>query len=379
MLFTTLLLPWVASAAVLHERDGATPHVPNIVVEKLEPKFRKTANRNRYKLGPYTMNVGSTNLGQSFFYTMPRNLCNSAGPCTILAAQVGVVYADGKVANPSNGIFIHHILTSDSTKKTTYWVSNCGSPTSPPLNIAGLLGGTAFVGTGEDSTEGGAVYTSEDGTRNTGYHVGAQDTFTGWAEIVNYNKVSKQIYVFYDIEWVPGTVGDDVKTVTLTATCGGSPAIKLSSAGPTNTTSGKFYFMEDGNVLGARGHLHDGGVKVGLYINDKFTCASNAVYGDRASDAGWMGGGAEMAGGHGHGGKDSGAMAAPKAAGGADSAIKTISMMTACKGPYPVKKGDSMKLIAEYDLVKHPLRSTGSGKAADVMGMMGISFSAAKK
>jgi hypothetical protein len=38
-----------------------------------------------------------------------------------------------------------------------------------------------------------------------------------------------------------------------------------------------------------------------------------------------------------------------------------------------------LKLVAEYDLSKHPLRSTGKGKAADVMGMMGISFSAAKK
>ena len=154
------------------------------------------------------------------------------------------------------GIYIHHILTSDSTKKQSHWVSNCGKPTSPPMNIAGLLGGTAFVGTGEDSTEGGAVYTSDDGTRNTGYHVGAQDTFTGWAEIVNYNKESKKIYVFYDLEWVPGIQGEDVKTVTLSATCGGSPMVKLSQAGPTNTTSGKFYFMEDGRILGARGHLH---------------------------------------------------------------------------------------------------------------------------
>jgi hypothetical protein len=51
MLFTTLLLPLAASAAVLHERDSATPQVANIVVEKLEPKYRKTANKNRYKLG----------------------------------------------------------------------------------------------------------------------------------------------------------------------------------------------------------------------------------------------------------------------------------------------------------------------------------------
>ena len=103
-----------------------------------------------------------------------------------------------------------------------------------------------------------------------------------------------------------------------------------------------------------------------LFLNDKFTCASNAVYGDK-SDSGAGMGGAAMASGHGHGGE-----------GQASTGIKTISMMTPCKGPYPVKKGDTMKLVAEYDLAKHPLRSTGSGKAADVMGMMGISFSASK-
>jgi len=360
MLFPTLLLPLLASAAVLDKFAPAA-----VVVEKLEPKYRKTANRARYKVGPYTLNVGSTNLGQSFFYSLPKQLCNRDGACTVLAAQVGIVYADGKPANPSNGIYIHHILTSDSTKKQSNWVSNCGAPNSPPLNIAGLLGGTAFIGTGEDSTEGGAVYTSDDGTRNTGYHIGAGDTFTGWAEVVNYNKEPKQIYVFYDLEWVPGLQGEDVKTVTLTATCGGSPAIKLSTTGPTNTTSGKFYFMEDGKVLGARGHLHDGGVKVSLWLNDKFTCASDAIYGDKsASDSGMPG---SAAGGHSHGSEASGS-----------SSIKTISAMTSCKGPYPVKKGDTMKLVAEYDLAKHPLRSTGSGKAADVMGMMGVSFSASK-
>jgi hypothetical protein len=50
------------------------------------------------------MKVGSTNLGQSFFYTMPRTLCNRNGPCTVLAAQVGIEYTDGKPANPSNGM-----------------------------------------------------------------------------------------------------------------------------------------------------------------------------------------------------------------------------------------------------------------------------------
>jgi hypothetical protein len=50
MLFTTLVLPLMASAAVLQERDTAAPAV-NVVVEKLEPRYRKTANRAKYKVG----------------------------------------------------------------------------------------------------------------------------------------------------------------------------------------------------------------------------------------------------------------------------------------------------------------------------------------
>jgi hypothetical protein len=118
-----------------------------------------------------------------------------------------------------------------------------------------LGGGTGFVGTGEDSADGMTLYTTEDGTRNTGYHIGKGDTFTANAQLVNYNKEPKQVYLTYDLEWVPGLVGEDVKGMLISVTQCGSQ-IKLSKSGPTNTTSGKFYFMEDGKILGARGHLH---------------------------------------------------------------------------------------------------------------------------
>jgi hypothetical protein len=79
-----------------------------------------------------------------------------------------------------------------------------------------------------------------------------------------------------------------------------------------------------------------------------------------------------MGGMGGKGGKES--MGGKGGGGKASTGIKTISKMTACRGPFPVKKGDTLKLVAEYDLKEHPLRTTGSGKAADVMAMMGISF-----
>jgi hypothetical protein len=108
--------------------------------------------------------------------------------------------------------------------------------------------------------------------------------------------------------------------------------------------------------------LLDGGVKVSLFINGKYKCTSDAVYGDKSGSDDGMGG---MS----HGGKGNGA---------SGTSIKTISKMTACRGPFPVKKGDSMKLVAEYNLKAHPLRQTSSGKAADVMAMMGVSFTKKK-
>jgi hypothetical protein len=49
------------------------------------------------------------------------------------------------------GIYIHHILSSDVTKKEKPWFSNCGTPTRASMNVNGLTGGTGFLSTGEDS------------------------------------------------------------------------------------------------------------------------------------------------------------------------------------------------------------------------------------
>jgi len=70
-----------------------------------------------------------------------------------------------------------------------------------------------------------------------------------------------------------------------------------------------------------------------LFINSKFICASKAEYGTRA----------EGNGGHSHG------------KGAETSSINTISNMSTCVGPWPVKKGDTVTITAEYDLKKHPL------------------------
>jgi hypothetical protein len=51
MLFTIVLLPLAVSAAVLEQRDSAASSRTNVTSEKLQPRYRKTANRNLYKVG----------------------------------------------------------------------------------------------------------------------------------------------------------------------------------------------------------------------------------------------------------------------------------------------------------------------------------------
>lgn len=129
-----------------------------------------------------------------------------------------------------------------------------------------------------------------------------------------------------------------------------------------------------------------GGVEMDMSLNGEFLCRSEAIYGEATSEAGAMGG-------HSHG-ETKAAPGAGGAAGGMAGmghskraqldapksdvpVIKTITGMSTCKGPFDVKKGDTLTLAAVYDLKAHPLRVSLSGsKAADVMGMWGVSFSA---
>jgi len=72
--------------------------------------------------------------------------------------------------------------------------------------------------------------------------------------------------------------------------------------------------------------MHDGGTAVNMYINGKLYCASKATYGG------------------------------PKGTVTIDGKEwATIATMSECNTPIAVKKGDKIKLEAEYDTKAHPL------------------------
>jgi hypothetical protein len=247
------------------------------------------------------------------------DFCGSEG-CTVLAGKIHLNFTDGTKADVSKGVYIHHVLTYDTSKKQpSFWSCNADGTTS--VSMDGM--GAGFVGAGDDNANAPFMYTSKDGAFKSGFYVGPQDSIIATVVLVNYNKEAKDVLVAYDLEYVPGKAGTDVQTSLISATqCGGGRRIATSKTGATNTTSGKFYVKSSGTLIVAKGHLHDGGVAMHLYINDQYKCSSKATYGGSIAGA----------------------------------ATETINGMNDCNDtPIALKKGDFFTMVSEYDLVKHPL------------------------
>jgi len=374
MKYALFTLPLAVSANIIGSRQlgGLFKAAPVVGIDKLKPEIRKAegVQRTLTKFGPIDLKAssvqkpaggaeghshgggGSSGMGmgggdntlggQTFMLRLKDGFCNKDGPCTVYGGRVGVMFADsGKVARPEDGVYIHHVLTADTGKKPNSFLTGCNSERAA-TSVSGMGMGAGFIGTGEDSGKGPVLYTRADGSSTSGYWLGKGDAFMANVVLVNYNPKPVKVYLTYDLEWSPGEHGSDAKGMLITIEqCG--KRIKTSSSGPTNTTGGAFTFREDGTIIGARGHLHDGGVQMDMFINEKFVCSSKAAYG---------GAGSESADG-----------------------VKTISGMSRCEKDIAVKKGDKFSMNVQYDLKRYPLRKAASGaEATGVMGMWSITF-----
>jgi len=364
-LSTLLFGAATASAAVLENRQLGVRFAGSQV---LTPELGKPGSlRKLARFGPINVRgkaPGKEDSGQqNSMLTIRGDLCKD---CTILKGRVGLAFKDGSTANVAKGVYIHHVVSTDMTKTSKPFVNSCSGRSAG----FGALG-SKFMGTGDDQANIPVWYTSPDGKHNGGYHLGAADTIVMNIDLVNANTQAKEVYLTVDYEYLPGKVGSDTRDVLLSATGCGEPSIKISTSGPTNTTSGKYTFVEDGTIVFAKGHLHAGGEKMVMEINGKVACVSNARYGNAAAPA------------HEHSGKGmikraEGVAEDVNAEAGVPDAKESIVEMGYCTS-LSVKKGDQMRMIAVYDASKHPVRHESGGMMGgmpDVMGMWAIAFGA---
>jgi hypothetical protein len=183
--------------------------------------------------------------------------------------------------------------------------------------------GSTFLGGAVD--EFTTWYTPRDGKTASGYYL-KNDTIAVQAEVINYRYVDQKVYLTMDVEYLPGKYGRDSMSTLLTVTgCSGS-AGWFSKSKKSRTESGAYPMLQDGIIISVRGHLHDGGTAMELYVNGVLRCNSAATYGGK--------GGVLV--------ED-------------DKKWESISAIKDCQEPIRVKKGDLLKLVAVYDTESHPL------------------------
>jgi stress up-regulated protein Nod 19 len=192
------------------------------------------------------------------------------------------------------------------------------------------------------------LFTSKDGSIESGFHIDEKTKFILQYDLVNYNVETKKVYVTLDMEYVEGQIGMEATSDLLSVTGCKIAEPKTDPNGAITTESKSFPVLVDGTIVGIKGHLHNGGISMTMLLNGKEICTSNAEYD-----------------------KENG-----------------ISGMSPCDQPIKVKKGDLISMKSIYDITKHPMRAGmggheiigGDSKSGDVfggkdlMGLMGLTI-----
>ncbi|KAF2401734.1 hypothetical protein EJ06DRAFT_357379 [Trichodelitschia bisporula] len=273
----------------------------------------------------------------------------------LLWAKLDLYYQNGSRATSDQGVYLHHIQIHNLDAKRVRkaycfgeWAS-MGRPTE------------IFLSAGASDYEPGFYFTDPAGKLNSGYLTGDEkERYLMNGEVVNYRNERIEVYPTVEIEYMPsipkGCMESTIMLFSVTGCTAQNPTLELLP-GPGvkawNITSDPFPLPEEGLILNALGHIHDGGTRVESFLNGKPVCDSKAIYGNPATAV------------HDHLGDNQ----------------ETVVSMTECSDIIPVKKGDAIKLVAHYDLNKHPARAMAGEHSHEMMSQMGVQtmYFAAKK
>jgi hypothetical protein len=286
--------------------------------------------------------------------------------CMVLYGHTSIVTKDGQMSTISNGTYLHHTATLIAGPgRPLDWTGggfNCRKGEMPSLGGPGGGKGIGFrqrmahsigkrgifpglklflVGLNDN---GGNRFTDKSGQFKSGYHINKYDKMMTEFEVMNYLPVKKEIYLAVEVEYIPG-LSKEYKDVEFIMTnirkCNERVDFLITEKEMRKESSG-WILPYDGTIVSMMGHIHDGGNGIEINLNSKLACNSSASYGTRPD---WI-----M---HGNDGKT----------------WEALSGMEDCNEAVPVKKGDNITIIADYDLNKHPMRMSNDGKAETVMGL----------
>jgi hypothetical protein len=119
--------------------------------------------------------------------------------CTVLYGKGDLHYGNGTRAGFSEGIYIHHIVIVDLTKRTMPFYLCDGQK-----DFLGTFPAAGFIVAGND--EAPNYFTTPDGKFDSGYYIGQREMFAMQSEIINYKPTNQSVYITAEIEYLPGRI-----------------------------------------------------------------------------------------------------------------------------------------------------------------------------
>ncbi|KAF2669195.1 hypothetical protein BT63DRAFT_424927 [Microthyrium microscopicum] len=359
------------------------PAKPGQVAKSLKAQYDPKATREFKLWGPYSLpGKNATHAGPGFSNGIKLDpssdvlngwISPPCTDCTVLKAVANLAYKNGTQADVGTGVYTHHIIISQVGRPQLIppiFPVSCNSslsgakPSTAPKQAGGSMAGhghrkrqdftsSVFVG-GGGSAGSGSAFAAPNSDIKTGAYIGKYDAFQFSSEIVNYNPKEKEIYLSLDYEFLPGktpglmNVGMGALSVE---GCAGPTAGFMPPADkPIKYTGSEYIITENGYFVNWMPHLHDGGEKINIFLNGKDVCETKAVYGSDSGSEAVVGG----------------------------SKWETISSYIPCEKAIAFKKGDKLKMTADYDLTKHRLRPDSAHSDMGAEGMALANFIWAK-
>jgi hypothetical protein len=185
--------------------------------------------------------------------------------CYVLGLQPDLVYLDGSPANLDSGPMLHHMVWTDTSREDPV----CTSDT-----VIGKLGHRVFA-SGNERTGFSAP---------AGYGVPfGRSVWGGAVELMNTSTELKLVYVQLTSRWVPiSTPGIKAATpVWLDIDSCGDSAVDIGKG--VTDIPWEWTSRVTGRIIGAGGHLHDGGKWLSLVnkTTGEHVCTSVAGYGTK--------------------------------------------------------------------------------------------------
>jgi hypothetical protein len=202
-----------------------------------------------------------------------------------------------------------------------------------------------------------------------GYYMNPDDKFALILDFMNEKPQDRVVYLTMTYDYVEGRPSgfSNFRIIWLdVAQCGTSEVRAPQETGQFKIDQTWTANLK-ADILGAGGHLHDGGTHITLDVDGKQICDSVASYGiaqgNSSAGGGMMGGGMGMR-----------KLARRDGPGHGVSGAEHITNMTVCAGKTmgldKIEKGQKWTITGYYDYDKHGGMKGSSGKQSNVMGIV---------